>query len=89
LFTPNGDGLNDRVYFVFENPNNASVEGEILDKAGRHVRALPPASTQTGIGTTMTWDGKDDHGVTVPGGAYIYKIKGEGKTFTGSVGVAR
>jgi hypothetical protein len=89
LFTPNGDGLNDRVYFVLENPQNSSVEGEILDKAGRHVRALPPAALQTGIGTTLTWDGKDDHGVVVPGGAYIYKITGEGKTFTGSVGVAR
>ncbi len=89
LFTPNGDGLNDRVYFVLENPNNASVEGEILDREGRHVRTLPPSSSQSGIGTTLTWDGKDDHGVVVRGGAYIYKITGEGKTFTGSVGVAR
>ena len=89
LFTPNGDGLNDRVYFVLENPNGSSVAGEILDKEGRHVRALPPSSLQTGIGTTLTWDGKDDHGVVVRGGVYIYKITGEGKTFTGAVGVAR
>jgi gliding motility-associated-like protein len=89
LFSPNGDGLNDRVYFILENPNNAQVSGEIFDKNGRHVRNLPPAAQQSGIGTTLSWDGKDNQGVVVPGGAYIYKITGEDKTFTGSVGVAR
>ncbi len=89
LFTPNGDGLNDRVYFVLENPNNTAVTGEIVDKQGRHVRTLLPPQTQTGVGYTMIWDGKDDKGVVVPGGVYIYKINGEGKSFTGSVGVAR
>jgi flagellar hook assembly protein FlgD len=89
LFTPNGDGLNDRVYFVLENPNDSAVSGEILDKDGRHVRTLPPPNVQSGIGTTLSWDGKDDRGNVVPGGAYIYKIQGEGKSFTGTVGVAR
>lgn len=89
LFTPNGDGRNDRVYFVLENPNNVSVSGKIMDKDGRHVRTLPPPATQAGIGTTLSWDGKDDRGNVVPGGAYIYQIQGEGKNFTGTVGVAR
>lgn len=87
-FTPNGDGFNDRVYFLLENPNDAGVSGEIVDMAGRHVATLPPATT-TGIGTTLTWDGKDDGGSVVPGGVYIYRIMGEGKTFTGTVVVAR
>lgn len=89
LFTPNGDGLNDRVYFVLENPNNVSVSGEIFDKEGRHVRTLPPPTANAGIGTTLIWDGKDDRGNVVPGGAYIYKLSGEGRSFTGTVGVAR
>ncbi len=89
LFTPNGDGLNDRVYFILENPNNVPVSGEIFDKDGRHVRTLPPADSHSGIGTTLIWDGKDDRGNVVPGGAYIYRISGEGKSFTGTVGVAR
>lgn len=89
LFTPNGDGLNDRVYFVLENPNNATVSGEILDKEGRHVRTLPPAAVSSGVGTTLNWDGKDDRGNVVPGGAYIYKISGEGHSFSGTIGVAR
>ncbi len=89
LFTPNGDGLNDRVYFVLENPSNVAVSGEIIDKAGRHVRTLPPPAKNSGIGTTLIWDGKDDRGNVVPGDIYIYKISGEGRTFTGTVGVAR
>jgi hypothetical protein len=88
VFTPNADGFNDRVYFVLENPNNASVTGQIIDLGGRVVANLQPQSG-TGIGTTLIWDGKDTSGAVVPGGAYIYKIKGEGKTFTGTVGVAR
>jgi hypothetical protein len=88
VFTPNGDGYNDRVYFVLENPNSASVTGEIMDLGGRVVAHLMPQSG-TGIGTTLIWDGKDTSGAVVPGGAYMYKIKGEGKTFTGTVGVAR
>jgi hypothetical protein len=87
VFTPNGDGHNDRVYFVLENPRNSTVTGEILDLKGRHVRTLPPPSG--GVGTTLTWDGKDDFGSVAPGGAYIYKIQGDGKTFTGTVAVAR
>ncbi len=88
LFTPNGDGMNDVVFFVFENPNNATVSGEILDKDGRHVATLPPPAA-TGIGTTLIWNGKDDHGQVVPGGVYLYRLTGEGHDFTGSVGVAR
>ncbi len=89
LFSPNGDGLNDRVYFVLENPNNVAVTGEIFDRDGRHVRTLPPPEANAGIGTTLIWDGKDDRGNVVPGGAYIYKLSGEGRSFTGTVGVAR
>jgi gliding motility-associated-like protein len=88
VFTPNGDGYNDRVYFVLENPNGATVTGEIFDLGGRAVATLM-SQAGTGIGTTLIWDGKDSSGAVVPGGAYMYKIKGEGKTFTGTVGVAR
>lgn len=89
VITPNGDGLNDRVNFVFENPNNASLTGEILDMEGRFVATLPPPSTTTGIGTTTSWDGRDMNGSVVPSGVYIYRIRGEGKTFNGTVAVAR
>ncbi len=86
LFTPNGDGYNDRVYFILENPNNAEVSGQISDLSGRYVARVQTLNT---IGTTLFWDGKDSNGATVPSGAYLYKVQGEGKTFTGTVGVAR
>ena len=89
IITPNGDGLNDRVYFVLENPNNATVTGEIFDKDGRSVATLPDPSLTGGIGTTMVWDGRDRDGNVVPGGVYIYRIEGEGRKFTGTVGVAK
>lgn len=88
VFTPNDDGFNDRVYFVLENPNSSAVSGDIYDLGGRHVASLAQQGA-TGIGTTLIWDGRDSSGAVAPGGAYVYKIKGEGKTFTGTVGVAR
>lgn len=87
VFSPNGDGFNDKVYFVLENPNNATVTGEIFDLGGRPVATLN--EKVGGIGTMLFWDGKDSTGAVVPGGVYIYKIRGEGKTFTGTVAVAR
>ena len=89
IITPNGDGLNDRVYFVLENPNNVVVRGEIFDREGRLVATLADPSLVGGIGTTLIWDGHDSNGNVVPGGAYIYRIQGEGHTLSGTVGVAR
>lgn len=88
-FTPNGDGYNDQVFFVLENPNSSDVTGEIIDMKGRHVATLPPPATDSGIGTTLSWNGRDSAGSVVPSGVYLYRIKGEGKTFTGTVVVAR
>lgn len=89
VFTPNGDGFNDRVYFVLENPGNVQVQGSIYDAAGRFIVNLPPPAANAGIGTTLTWDGKDFNGGRVPSGVYYYKIEGSGKSFTGTVAVAR
>jgi len=89
VFTPNGDGFNDVVYFILDNPNGASVQGEIFDLSGRHVVTMPPPNSAIGIGTTLVWDGKDNRSVIVPSGVYIYRIQGEGKTFTGTIAVAR
>jgi len=89
IITPNGDGLNDRVYFVLENPNNAAVRGEIFDREGRRIATLADPSLVSGIGTTLIWNGHDTNGNVVPGGAYIYRIQGEGLTLSGTVGVAR
>jgi hypothetical protein len=88
-FSPNGDAMNDRLYIVIENPNGASIEADIYDVDGRHMAALPPPTSTAGIGTTLIWDGRVSDGSIAPGGLYVYRIRGEGKSITGTVAVAR
>lgn len=89
LFTPNGDGLNDRVFIVLENPNNAALHGKIFDVTGRFVSDIPVSAQTNGVGTTLAWAGQDSNGSVVPSGLYIYRIEGDGRLFTGTVAVAR
>ncbi|MFA6028723.1 MAG: hypothetical protein WC969_02585 [Elusimicrobiota bacterium] len=84
IFTPNGDGKNDVVIFSFDNPKNASVEGKIYDLRGAFVAMMAPGPLEN----SLMWDGKMD-GRTVTGGVYIYQVKGDGKTFNGTLVVAR
>jgi len=88
LLTPNGDGFNDRVYMVFENPGNASLHGDIYDLFGRHVASLAPPASMGGE-TTLVWNGKTNDGTTIPSGLYVYRIEGDIKTITGTIAVAR
>lgn len=79
--TPNGDGKNDNVVFTFDNPHDAVIRGRILDLRGRVVVAdLPPGPAQN----SLQWDGTAG-GRGVPGGVYIYKLDGEGQSFTGTI----
>lgn len=87
IFTPNGDGINDAVYFYLENPRLSALDGEIIDLSGA---AVSPLARVTGAAdNVMMWDGRDASGHIVRAGVYIYKIRGEGKTFSGSVVVAK
>lgn len=83
--TPNGDGLNDTAVFVFENPRDSAVSGRVYDTRGGFVsdmRAGPVA------GSSLLWDGKAGGG-PVPRGVYIYQIRAEGRTFSGTLVVIR
>jgi len=81
--TPNGDGLNDRIQFRFDNPADAQVSGRIFDLKGAYVAGM----TQTGQ-FTIEWDGKAG-GQPVSGGVYIYQLECEGDVFTGTLAVVR
>lgn len=83
--TPNGDGLNDTVVFVFDNPRDSAFSGKVYDTRGGFV-----ADMRTGpvAGASLLWDGKAGGGA-VPQGVYLYKITAEGRTFTGTVVVVR
>lgn len=83
--TPNGDGLNDTVVFIFDNPMDSSFAGKIYDMRGAFV-----ADMRTGplLGQSLLWDGKAAN-QTVPGGVYVYQIKAENKVFNGTLMVIR
>lgn len=85
IFSPNGDTVNDVVYFKVNNPQVSSITGKIYDVSGSEVADLTP--TEAAI--PLTWDGRDKSGNTVPAGVYLYQIRGEGKTLNGAVAVAK
>ncbi|UPT72565.1 MAG: gliding motility-associated C-terminal domain-containing protein [Elusimicrobiota bacterium] len=83
--TPNGDGLNDSIIFTYDpGPRNETATGRIYDVLGSHVADMVPGR----VPNTLTWDGRSN-GRVVGGGAYVYRIQGGGKSYTGTVVVAR
>ena len=76
-FTPNGDGINDAVKFVFpvfKMPGQASLILEVyaLDGSLVHRRAQPVAHA-AGV-QEVSWDGRDRDGVLLPPGLYICRV---------------
>jgi len=85
VVTPNGDGLNDHIIFTYDpGPRNASVRGRIYDMTGSFVADMVPGL----VPNTVVWDGKMN-GRAATSGVYVYKLEGDGKTYTGTVVVAR
>jgi hypothetical protein len=88
-FTPNGDGFNDIVNVVVQNPNGSATNGTIFDLDGRLVSHMTLPAQTAGTSTTLTWNGSDTSGRTAPSGLYVYQVLGDGKVITGTVAVAR
>jgi hypothetical protein len=86
IFSPNGDGRNDKAGFHFDNPEDLPVSGTIYDLSGARVADLAPGTDPS---TLLLWDGKDSNGQKVAGGIYLYQIDFQGKYATGTVIVAR
>jgi hypothetical protein len=85
IFTPNGDGANDKARFELDNPEQLPVGGSVFDINGARVGSLQAGTTPD----VLVWDGKDADGQVVAGGIYIYQLEFQGKTATGTVVVAR
>ena len=87
IFSPNGDGANDKARFELDNPELAPVSGTVYDLAGARVANLQQSNTKPD--EVLLWDGKNGDGQVVAGGIYIYDIDFQGKHATGTVVVAR
>jgi gliding motility-associated-like protein len=84
LITPNGDGKNDTMVFIFDNPQEKEVKGRIYDLRGALVASMGPGP----IANALVWDAKSG-GQVVPGGVYIYQIEAQGTVYNGTVAVIR
>lgn len=99
IVTPNGDSLNDTAIFCLDNPSDSGVEGRIFSLFGSEVAELgaplsaaatscPQDSVIPGGARLLRWDGRS-HGSVVHSGIYVYRIKAEGMTFSGTLVVVR
>ena len=94
LFTPNGDGINDKVdirYDVRNVEELTQVQVRVYDLAGNLIHNLGEDRTLSGS-FELTWDGRDAQGRLVRPGIYMYQVDlltdGGRKSQTGVVSVA-
>lgn len=84
LITPNGDGKNDTMVFIFDNPQDKPVKGRIYDLRGALVASMGPGPVQN----SLLWDARSG-GQVVPGGVYIYQLEADGTVYNGTVVVVK
>ena len=79
-FSPNGDGVNDRVRIEYELLNLSGAVPltiRVCDLAGRRVAVLERGkSGQSGLDHAV-WDGRDGRGALVPAGLYVLELQVE------------
>ena len=75
-FTPNGDGINDEIVFSFDLflvTEEVEVELDIHDLSGRRLARIEAGDSAAGA-LRFTWDGRDENGLLVPPGIYLYRF---------------
>jgi gliding motility-associated-like protein len=86
IFTPNGDGVNDRFRVSFDNPADSPISSaKVFDLTGAEVGEF----RLNAAGDALEWDGRNPRGSEVTGGVYVYRIQVDRDAFTGYVVVAR
>lgn len=84
LITPNGDGKNDSMVFIFDNPLDSGVKGRIYDLKGALVARMAAGP----VSNSLIWDARSG-GRVAPGGVYIYQIESGGNVYNGTVAVIK
>ena len=78
VFSPNGDGINDRALFVFNVVrvgDDSPVEVDIYDLGGRWVRGLVERRGVSTGAYEIPWDGRNAVGKLVPPGIYYARLR--------------
>ena len=105
IITPNGDAgkNNGTAFFCFDNPAGSGVTGDIFTLLGSEVATMGPVNQNVypnGFGSacpagvfgnssqSLTWDGRSN-GAVVHSGIYVYRIRAEEKSYTGTLIVVR
>lgn len=89
VITPNNDGINDEVFFLFRNETDAPVKGAVYDLKSARIVDLQIGGFYKGLHTLLVWNGRDESGAVVSSGIYIYKIEIGNFNYTGTVAVLR
>ncbi len=90
-FSPNGDGLNEEVFFSFDlfrvpSDREVLVALDVYDLNGRRLRRVEHRARMSGP-RSLSWDGMDFDGNRVPPGIYAYKlVAGQGPSAAEHVG---
>ncbi|MCR4294675.1 MAG: gliding motility-associated C-terminal domain-containing protein [Elusimicrobia bacterium] len=94
VLTPNGDGINDRLFLCYDNFSDSGVSGRIHTLLGAevasmtHVRSVLPGCAPGTLTQHAVWDGTAN-GARVRSGIYVYRIEAEGRTHAGTFLVVR
>ena len=77
VFSPNGDGINDRTFFLFKVvrvEDDSPVEAAVCQLNGRRVRVLGRQRALSAGSYEISWDGRDEDGDLVPPGLYCVRL---------------
>jgi len=66
--------FNPTTMISFSLPKEAPVTFEIYNMLGVKIRTLMAGETRSAATYTVTWDGKNDAGVGMPSGVYLYRV---------------
>ena len=70
LFSPNGDGVLDKVRIHYRVLEPVHLTVDIYNDADERVRRITRHHAEAGSNHSLVWDGRDDQGKVLPDGAY-------------------